>query len=242
MASVSSLGWLEILVEYAQSQLEDNHIEKLLFRGASSQQIESYRLGVLGSDGLPVGDYPDDFARWAGNHKDKLKDCFVIPLTNTRGSVLGLQFRSVHEEVKGYIDFFASKEVVSLFGLAQAMPHAWETGELCLVEGAFDLFPIQRHLPGTVATLKAGISAGFSRVVSRFVKTLYVAYDADSTGRDKASKIAKGPLKDVLTVKVLDLPKVYRPDGTQAKDPAEIWKLIGDQRFGVYLKQQTFLF
>jgi DNA primase len=176
---------------------------------------------------------------WWDKHQDQLDDSLVLPLTTPLGQIGGLQFRHVQQSRKGYTDFMAVKDEACLFGLSQAMPSVWEYGAILLVEGAFDFFPVQRHIPFATATLHAGISNAFWRVLRRVASQIYLAYDADKTGWDQSKKISEHERAQAFDVKIIRLPRVpIKGTLKYTKDPSELWETWGDSRLGVFLTQQ----
>lgn len=227
------MRWLELLVEEACDQLEGKEREALWVRGVSDEQIEQYQIGYLNSS-LPTADYPKHFLAWW--HEQAKDGVFVYPLTTTLGHIRGIQLRCVDPDRKGYTDYIADKEEPVLFGLAQAMKSVWESESICLVEGVHDLFPIQRHFPGVVSTLHAGIPGNFRRTLRRLIRQLYIAYDKDSAGLKASFEIAK-EYGGQFDVRILKYPKIpYRK--RHVKDPCELWEVWGDKRLGVYLLDQ----
>jgi DNA primase len=234
--------WLEDLVSFAQECLDDREREALYLRGVSEDQIERYRIGYLDRE-LPDADYPQRFTDWWEKHRSQLDDSLVLPLTTPLGMVGGFQLRHVQQSRRGYMDYLSIKDEACLFGLAQAMPAVWASESIWLVEGAFDLFPVERHLPNTVATLHAGINGTLWRVLRRLVKQISLAYDGDSAGREASWGIAKGDKAKGFDVKVIKLPRVpIRGTLKSTKDPNELWEAWGDQRLGVFLTQHLDLF
>jgi len=226
-------AWLEALVIQAHDQLLEEHREILWGRGASEEQIDLYRLGYLDSE-LPEAEYPQDFLEW-WNEQER-DDVFVFPLTNTLGQVKGLQLRYVDRSRKGYTDFISIKEEPVLFGLGEAMKAIWEHETICVVEGVFDLFPVQRHVPFCVSTLHAGLSGVLVRVLKRLVQKIWFLYDMDREGQKAVSKIYKRYGRDFEFHNIL-MPKVpYH--GRPVKDPGELWEVWGDARLGVFLRKQ----
>lgn len=230
------MKWLEDLANHCRDALCDSERERLYLRGVSPPQISAFGLGYIDSE-LPPLNYPGHFLAWWSLHKGELDDSYVIPLTTTLGHVLGFQFRHVDPSRRGYLDYFASKEEVALFGLYQAMPFVWETGSICLVEGAFDLLPIQRHIPQVVSTLHAGVSAAFWRVLRRIAPKIYLAWDADVAGREASYSIVRGDKAKSFDVQIVKFPNVPLRNKL-TKDPNELWEAWGDTRLGVYLSQQ----
>lgn len=227
------MKWLDDFVSFAQECVGPSEREALHSRGASLTQIQDYRLGFL--EDLPCVDVPEGFTQWWRKHA--LADVLVLPLTNTLGQVKGIQCRSIHEGKKGYVDFFASQEETALFGLAQAMPSIWDSGKIFLVEGAFDLFPVQRHIPHVVATLHAGISGNLWKLLRRLVSEVYLGWDSDPTGWRVSADILKSERAKAFSFKWVRYPNVPF-QGKSTKDPSELWEAWGDARLGVFLREQ----
>jgi len=187
-------------------------------------------------NGYPKGiQYPKDFMEWS-RPGQKLVDVFVFPLTNALGQVKGVQFRHVKREVSGYTDYFLTKDEPAYFGMSQAMPHVWATERVCLVEGAFDLFPVQRVFPYSMTTMTSAVSSTFHRFLRRNVREVWFAYDADGPGRRGASEYAKEHGSEFDRVRTPQLPRLKYFNGKLTKDPSELWEVMGDDRFGVFLK------
>lgn len=228
-------AWLEQLVQVAQDQLGERQREALWARGVSDQQIQEFRIGYLDCV-LPSIELPKAFL---SQFKDgtRLDDVFVLPLTNTLGQIKGLQFRHVDRDHKGYSDFIPYEDEPVLFGLGQAMETVWRTGSIWLVEGSFDLFPLQRHHPNIVATLTARLTTQFVRVLRRLVKEIWLGYDMDSTGREAIAEVVKTYGRE-FRVQPVRWPRVKRLDGKGfVKDPSDLWEAWGDDQLGVFLKR-----
>jgi len=229
------MEWLEQLALVAHEQLGDRVREALWTRGVTDEQIELYGLGHLDKN-LPPLSYPPEFLEWSWNGR-RLDDVFLLPLTNTLGQVKGLQFRHVDRARSGYSDYIPYEDEPVLFGLGQAMPHVWETESIWLVEGGFDLFPIQRVYPEVVATLTARVTSGFSRLLRRLAKEIWLAYDMDDTGRKMTREVVQTYGRD-FSIHPVNFPRPLRPDGkARAKDPSELWEVWGDRRLGVFLRR-----
>lgn len=192
------------------------------------QQVDQFKLGCLNND-LP--DFlPANFAKWAST---RVNDVFVLPLTNTRGEFRGLQFRSVDRGTSGYTDYFLDRKEPCLFGLGQAMAEIWRTRSIFLVEGAFDLFPVQRAFPACVATLTAFTTPQTTRMFRRILDTVWVGFDMDQAGRDGAEGFYKRYRSD-FQVYIVTYPEV---SGKFKKDPAELWEAWGDDQMIPYIQR-----
>lgn len=227
------MGWVDDFVAYAESQVDDRMREALYTRGVTDEQMALYRLGYFNRE-LPDLPYPKEFLDWS---KDggKLDDVIVLPLTTTLGALKGLQFRHVERERAGYMDFIAEKGDLALFGLAQAMPHVWETRSIALVEGGFDLFPIQRTFPGSVATLTARVVEPLVRILRRLVAQVWLIYDMDTPGRNACEKFTRQHGEE-FKIHVPKYPSVPKIGGGLTKDPGELWEAWGEEKFSAHFR------
>jgi DNA primase len=229
--------WIEKLVEYAAQRLDgDREREELWKRGVTDEQIELFKIGYLNRD-LP-GDMPKDFLEWAEGGRT-LDDVFVFPLTTALGQIKGLQFRHVERSRAGYRDFIPYDAEPVFFGLGQAMPHIWSTGEVFLVEGDFDLAPVQRVYPQVVATLTARLTGQLARLLHRVATDIWFFYDWDSAGQNAVERFERSAYKSWFEHHVIRRPG-DAPQGSKGrvKDPSELWEAWGDERFGVFLRRQ----
>ena len=231
------MTWLDALVERAHGEMNGDVREPLWQRGVSDTQIDTFRIGCLVGARLPKDlEVSSRFAAWWANHGRQFRNALVFPLTSTLGLVHGLQFRDLHPKQRGYLDYFETKEEPSFFGLAEAMPSVWQTEEIWLVEGVFDLCPIQRHVPNVISTMHAGVSKQLARVLRRVARTLLIAYDMDSTGLTVSYDLAR-ELKSLFEVVVVKCPRVRLSNGAPAKDPNDLWSAWGDAGLGAFLKR-----
>jgi len=227
------MTWIDGLVQHAEQQLDEDLRFRLWRRGMTDEQIDFYHVGYL--DEMPEG-LPPGFARWAEKHR--LNRVWVFPLTNSVGQVKGIQFRPIVR--KGYMDYLLEGDEAVLFGLHQAMPHIWQSNRIWLVEGVFDLCPVQRTYPEVVATLKAGISPDLLRILHRMVDQVWIGYDNDETGRKVAYAFRRDHQDEFERIEVALPPAVpmAAPEGESklSKDWGDLWEAWGDERFGVFME------
>lgn len=190
-------------------------------RGVSPEQMLQYQIGYLDRE-LPKG-MAESFLEWSKGG-EKLDDVFVLPLTTALGVVRGFQFRHVDRDRSGYMDYFIDRREACLFGLRQAITSMWESRSVYLVEGAFDLFPIQRATPNVVATLTAYTNKNTIRLLRRIIQRVWVGYDMDTPGRDGCKKFERHHGRD-FEVYTVSYPRVH---GAPMKDPGELWEAWGD--------------
>jgi DNA primase len=232
------MGWIDDFVTFSKGNLDERVLEALWSRGVSQDQIELFELGYVDSN-LPDLDFPSDFREQFENGS-KLADSYVLPLTNFLGEVLGFQFRSVDRASKRYSDYFVTEAEPVLFGLGQSMPHIWSSRSVCIVEGAFDMFPVQRVFPFTISTITAKVREDLLRWLIRLVRKLYLFYDADSSGRRAGSTFVEESGSEFELVQLLEYPRGVKVPGTNklVKDPADLWEAWGDDKLGPYLRGQ----
>lgn len=228
--------WLSEFVKVAHENWSSEAEEAIARRGVTQAQIELYRLGFVGA-GLPEGPaYPDEFlAWWRGK---KVVDSYVLPLTNCTGKIRGIQLRSIVRDKKGYLDWFETKSEAVFFGLGEAMPHLWESPRTLLVEGAFDLFHVQKTFPGVICTLHAGVSPALWRVLRRMVSHVTLAWDNDATGFKQSMAVIKGPFTEFFSkIDMISFPKESFK-GKWTKDPEELWCMWGSAKLDGWLRSE----
>jgi hypothetical protein len=212
--------------------------EAIWLRGVSDLQIEAFRIGYVGLSPPEGPSYPSNFAYWWKHHEEKVTDSFVLPLTNWVGEIRGLQFRPLDRNRKFYMDYFLDRTELTLFGLSQAAQSVWDTGEVVVVEGGFDLLPVQRAVPNVISTLTAKVSRQLVRSLKRLTKTVHMFYDNDEPGRDGTQKFIKYHAKD-LEIRAWNYPTgVVMYGGKPVKDPGDLWETWGDDRLCRYIKTQ----
>ena len=232
------MSWVDDFVAFSKGNIDDRVLEALSSRGVSQDQLELFQIGYVNKI-LPDTQIPKEFlTQFDGGAK--LEDSYVFPLTNPLGEILGFQFRAVERSSKQYSDYFMTDAEPVLFGLGQSMPHIWTSESACVVEGVFDLFPVQRILPYTIATITSKIRDNLLRWLIRLVRRLYMLYDNDSPGLRANSDFLNEHGSKLEQVKVLEYPRGVTLPGTKklVKDPGDLWEAWGDDKLGPFLLEQ----
>lgn len=227
------MSWIDDWVAECQLRfvsLPDSHDARtyLTSRGVRPEQVATYRLGWV--ENPLVKTCTPTFWEWAkANAWNKL----VFPLTDPFGAVIGVQLRSPYE--RGYRDFLAAPTEVCppTFGLHVALPAAFQSQRLVLVEGVFDYFAVVEHAPETLAILTSATSLAVRRLISRYARTVVWMGDMDAPGR-RGGYVLAG----------LQVPEQYRRDKDKGQpqrtgrvppyqvllpfysehDPSDLWK------------------
>lgn len=217
-------------------------LEKALAACVLTDSVEGYLLGrgakeiTIAAEGIvtwcpPVDPAPDpDFRKAHGEHGERLEGYLVCPVRSPRGSLIGFESRATH--VKRIVDYRLPEAAWNPFwlGTRKAMPALWAGGDAWIVEGLFDMCPLEWAVPGTdavLASVRAKLSKKHVEFLQRFCKGwVHMVYDRDATGRkstvgwvDETGKHRYGAL-DVLQRVGLKCRDVFYSGG---KDPGELW-------------------
>lgn len=154
-------------------------------RGVDDRFVTEYRLGWVPQPEIAATtpEFWEWLRRWGW-------DRLAFPLTDPFGSAIGVQLRSLDR--KGYAEFLAQpKELCPpAFGLHTALPTAFTTGRLVIVEGVFDFLAVRAWTPAALAILTNTPSLGLRRLFSRYATHVTALLDMDAAGRRGAHRLA----------------------------------------------------
>jgi DNA primase len=164
----------------------------------------------------------------------RLVGSVVYPLTSYSGMTVGFQTRSIRE--KAFDTFMLKRRPEgAFFGAAGNIHRIWSTGEVVLVEGPSDMLVVERLVhPNVLSITTASPNVPQTRFLYRFAKRVYLCLDLDKTGRDStASFVSKHAYKPGFDLRDVD----YKYSAHQAKDPNDLWRKLGDDRFSRHMKK-----
>ncbi len=165
------------------------------------------------------------------NKHDKLYDMFrnriMFPIFDMQGEVVAFSGRRLSDsDDRKYVntsDTPAFKKSKLLFGMHIAKNT--KEGALIMCEGAPDAIALhQAGFSNAVATLGTAITGEHARLIARFARTVYLAYDIDSAGRAATMKGIDLLNQVGVDTKIISL-------GKDAKDPDEYIKKHGAKAF-----------
>lgn len=224
------MNWLET---HLQSCRLTPEIEGYcLGRGAREESIASLGLKTWSS---PLQDFEDpEFVKRYGFRGERLQDWLVWPLLSPRNRTIGFAGRRIDEKViTRYLLPEAAWNPVWTGLTLQVMERIWAGADVWVVEGIFDLFPMEWAIPETDVVLgseRARLSDKHIEFLRRFCTGwVRMVYDNDETGRrgthgyvDETGKKRWGAIQRLerVGVKGIDIP--YR-----GKDPGYIWNQRG---------------
>jgi hypothetical protein len=212
-------------------KLEESTEGYLLGRGAKEESYEDLRCVTWGH---PYKEPPDDEAfraRYAPPRGLNLYGWLVCPIYSPKGKVLGFEARNT--ERKALTEFLLPEAAWSpvWLGLTRAaMERVWAGGDIWIVEGLFDLFPLEWVVPPedvVLGTLRARLTDKHVEFLRRFCTGwVHMVYDRDEQGRkathgwtDQTGRRRWGALDKLNRVGVSSRDVPY----TGGKDPGEVW-------------------
>ncbi len=228
--------------------------EYLKKRGLSDSTIRRFGLGfalndfnyltdLLKQSGYTVDEINANFLCGISQKNSRPFDMFrnriMFPIIDTSGNVVAFGGRVMDDSKPKYLnssDTVVFRKSKNLFALNYAKEvlqgninsELVKAGEIILCEGYMDVIAMhQAGFSNAVATLGTAITPEHARIVSRYAKTAYVAYDSDQAGKKAADKALKLLSEVGVECKVLQIPG--------AKDPDEYIKNNGSASFAKLL-------
>ena len=170
-----------------------------------------------------------------GRLYDMFRNRVVFPIFDVNGEVCAFSARRLNEEdERKYIntnDTPVFKKSKVLFGMNIAKNS--KEGSIIMCEGAPDCIAMhQAGFDNAAATLGTAITSEHARLIAKYTKKVFLAYDIDAAGR-RATMKGIDLLNQVgVDTKIIDL-------GTDTKDPDEFIKKYGADAFRAKLKGST---
>lgn len=209
---------------FAKNEFYDLH-NKLTALGYTTEEIkENFLCGISQKSGKPF---------------DMFRNRIMFPIIDTSGNVIAFGGRVMDDSKPKYLnssDTVIFRKGKQLFALNYAKDvltgnissDLVKSGEIILCEGYMDVIAMhQAGFTNAVATLGTAITSEHARVVSRYAKTAFLAYDSDDAGKkaaDKAMTLLNEVGVDTKIIRMHD-----------AKDPDEYIKKFGAKSFSKLL-------
>ncbi len=209
---------------FAKNEFYDLY-NKLTALGYSRDEIkENFLCGISQKSGKPF---------------DMFRNRIMFPIIDTSGNVIAFGGRVMDDSKPKYLNssdtviFRKGKQLFALnyakdVLLGNVQNELVKPGQIILCEGYMDVIGMhQAGFTNAVATLGTAITSEHSRVVSRYAKSAFLAYDSDDAGKKAADK-AMTLLNEVgVETKIISM--------VDAKDPDEYIKKFGPQAFAKLL-------
>ena len=209
---------------FAKNEFYDLY-NKLTALGYTRDEIkENFLCGISQKSGKPF---------------DMFRNRIMFPIIDTSGNVIAFGGRVMDDSKPKYLnssDTVVFRKGKQLFALNYAkdvllgniQSELVKPGQIILCEGYMDVIAMhQAGFTNAVATLGTAITSEHSRVVSRYAKSAFLAYDSDEAGKKAADK-AMTLLNEVgVDTKIITM--------VDAKDPDEYIKKFGAPAFSKLL-------
>jgi DNA primase len=214
-------------------------------RGLSEEVLKDFRVGYAPSawDRLVTGAQRDGFKLEelaatglgqrgrGGGFYDRFRGRIMFPLADARGRVLGFGARALRETQRPKYLNTSENEIYrkgrQLFGLDTARAQASRARRVVVVEGYTDVLALhQAGLRESVAIMGTALTQEQLTELGRAVGSggmVYLALDADRSGREAMLRAARGAQDQELELRVVELP--------EGRDPAELVASDGAEEF-----------
>ena len=170
---------------------------------------------------------------------DMFRNRVMFPIIDTSGNIIAFGGRVMDDSKPKYLnssDTVIFKKSKNLFALNFAKDvllgniksELVNPGEIIICEGYMDVIAMHKAgFSNAVATLGTAITPEHARIISRYAKTAFVAYDSDEAGKKAADKALKLLSEVGVECRVLRIP--------DAKDPDEYINKYGSAAFAKLL-------
>jgi DNA primase len=217
----------------------------LMGRGLGDEVLREFRVGYAPSawDRVVVGAQRDGFKPEelaatglgqrgkGGGFYDRFRGRIMFPLADARGRVLGFGARALRESQQPKYLNTSENEIYrkgrQLFGLDRARAQASKAQHVVVVEGYTDVLALhQLEMRESVAIMGTALTQEQLTELGRAVGhggVVYLALDADRSGREAMLRAARGAQDQELELRVVGLP--------EGKDPAELVSEGGSEGF-----------
>lgn len=228
---------------YMMSEEGKAGLNYFLGRGLSPKTIKKFGLGYapnewdrllkhLKEKGYTLGEMLDAglVKKGRNGYFDTFRNRVMTPIIDVRSNVIAFGGRVLDDSKPKYInsdDSLAYKKTNELFSLNFAKDSSTRTFILC--EGYMDVIAMyQAGFKNAVASCGTALTAQQVKLITRYADEVILAYDADEAGQKAVAK-AMALFKNT-SVKVR-IPSLYG-----GKDPDEIIKNLGYEKFGAMLE------
>lgn len=191
--------------------------DHLKSKGHSDEDIE--KVGLIGKRSKGDGYY------------DKFRNRIIFPIINTKGNVLGFGGRVLDDSMPKYLnsqETYIFSKGYNLYGL-NLLSKFSNKDKIILVEGYMDVIALfSAGINYSVASLGTALTERQSKLIKRYGKEVYIAYDSDEAGIKATEKAAKILRSQDIEPKVIVLDKF--------KDPDDFIKAKGVKEFNEKIK------
>lgn len=156
-------------------------------------------------------------ARKNGNNGfyDRFRNRIIFPIIDTKGRVIGFGGRVLDDSKPKYLN---SKETIvfnkgyNLYGL-NLVKKLSDRSRILLVEGYMDVISIfSKGIEYAVASLGTALTHEQAKLIKRYGREVYIAFDSDQAGTKATIKAIDILLKEGIKPKIIQFPDEMDPD------------------------------
>jgi len=240
-------------VDFYKGKLEKSNIASRYLdqRNLKPETINTFELGYAPAEYesflaelLRRGARPEDAAQIGLVQKreeqqtyfDKFRHRLMFPFHNTSGNIIGFGGRKLDEEQQPkYLNSPESPVYQKgriLYGLHVAEEAIRSQGFAVLVEGYFDLLRlVDSDFKGAVASSGTAFTNQQAKLLSRYCREVFIAYDGDEAGQKAAIRSAQILEAEKMEATIVLFPEGHDPDSFVLKHGIrEFQKLLQSQK------------
>ena len=219
------MGSITDWISSALSEPSEDQKRTLRKRGVDENSRVRFYSWTTPNEPCPCPRFTSNF----GNRGQKIEGSTIFKITSPRSKLLGIEARRVLPSGKKKVLQYrtsASAYNPYVIGAEDAFKALWGGCDIWVVEGVYDKVALDKVVPAcdaVVSTLRAGMDKNTMEMLSTFAgkaSTVYIAYDNDDTGREKAQWLRRRLVSLGMRCEVW----TYR-----GKDPNEVWKIGGEK-------------
>jgi DNA primase len=202
----------------------------LVSRGITLEEIKKYKIGFSNFYSHDLDEKDSDslsFNKWLGYKGKFIKNRIVFPIFDEMGNIRGIETRSLDKKacsvlkekfklsLKESIDklpeneirykkFYLekNKHIATFFGLPDSMESIWETKEVFLTEGIFDMLTLKKIKNNCLSPLTANINSYQIEWLKRYVDRIFLLFDMDDKGKESTQKLKKVLEKEIQVIQI----------------------------------------
>lgn len=182
---------------------------------------------------------PAPFAKGAGRPRDMFRGRIMIPLADSRSSIIGFTARLLVDEPNAPKYINTPQTVVydksrHVFGLHLAKEAIRKSRFVVIVEGNLDVIAShQAGVKNVVATAGTAMTENHLRELKRFTPDIRLCFDADSAGLSATERAITLAQRAGVNLGVIVVEGAKDPDELIRKDPAKWQEAVGKSQYAV---------
>ncbi len=179
--------------------------------------IKDFTMSEIIKSGLVV--------KYGTGYRDRFRGRIIFPIFSHSGNIVGFGGRTLKGDSAKYLNspetpVYNKRNV--LYGFFQAKGEIRKLQEVILVEGYFDFLTMYSGgFKNSVASLGTSLTEHQAEILSHYVKSAYVMYDADEAGIKAAMRGATLLFENGVDVRIVSV--------SQGKDPDEMLRNEGKE-------------